>query len=664
MSSNRLAVLTARTIFLVAIAVLLSTRTFVGFDRLRIKLIQVSTTPQDGLLRIATSDLEPFTKFNQPLALIVRAANHGVDASRLVISVDDVEVGNLSIAPGSARRIDCIVERWARASGPHEIVIAGPATGWQVEYVELATHHGNTSGVAYLVILPRGSTGYSPPAAPWIVAFCLVIVGLLLIPEAPIPAQARFVHRFAAGVIFVLFTVIQIAPWLSPFKIVMSIGTLTGWLAVVLIPRLLTAWRWLSAARDWSSDRLIILARALAVGVTVLAAFATVMTVQLRDSYNGNYSGFLLVSERLFDANPLLRNRDDVRSNLVLRTDGGYDGQFAYFAAFDPLMRAFRNDPIQYRSVVDAVPYRYGRIGFSLLVRLFAGNRWRRYPATMMGLILAALFVSAFVLATLAQLGGLSAATGLLILFIPGFWQSLQDGLPEPIAAATIVVGCYFVWQRKWNVGAGCFALSLLVRETGIVFVACIAAGVALSGRRREALTLFVISVAPVILWRLYVGSILFPDWGFKGFLDSPADFGWPFMGFVDLSRVIASGEYYGGAADFTRAGLSYPLLLVAAFALASMLVWKAPSAVNVAAFIYAVMAVCLNYVMIWVHVSNAQRGTFEVFVALALSALASRSYPRALQLATSGFWCAAAAYATFGAFDAGSLRAALGLPF
>jgi hypothetical protein len=94
------------------------------------------------------------------------------------------------------------------------------------------------------------------------------------------------------------------------------------------------------------------------------------------------------------------------------------------------------------------------------------------------------------------------------------------------------------------------------------------------------------------------------------------------------------------------------------------MLVRKAPSAVNVAALLYSVMAVCLNYLMIWVHVGNAQRGTYEVFVALALSTLAFKQHPRAVRFAMSGFWCATGAYVMFGAFDAGSLRTTLGLPF
>ena len=52
-----------------------------------------------------------------------------------------------------------------------------------------------------------------------------------------------------------------------------------------------------------------------------------------------------------------------------------------YFATFDPLLRVYRNSPITYRRFMDAPPYRFGRIGFSLLrvsSRSATGNGCRR----------------------------------------------------------------------------------------------------------------------------------------------------------------------------------------------------------------------------------------------------------------------------------------------
>jgi hypothetical protein len=63
---------------------------------------------------------------------------------------------------------------------------------------------------------------------------------------------------------------------------------------------------------------------------------------------------------------------------------------------------------------------------------------------------------------------------------------------------------------------------------------------------------------------------------------------------------------------------------------------------------------------MIWVHVGNGQRGTYELFLMLTLSTLAIRSYRRHLQVPIVLFWCAAGGYTFFGAFDAELIRAAV----
>src|SRR6185436_12127532 len=96
-----------------------------------------------------------------------------------------------------------------------------------------------------------------------------------------------------------------------------------------------------------------------------------------------------------------------------------------------------------------------------------------------------------------------------------------------------------------------------------------------------------------------------------------PADFDWPFAGVRSLWLQIANGDYYAGSTQFALAGLTYPVLLTAGLLLALFLAWQRPRAMNVAAILYGVLAVCFNYVMVWLLVANAQRLTCELFVAL-----------------------------------------------
>ena len=185
------------------------------------------------------------------------------------------------------------------------------------------------------------------------------------------------------------------------------------------------------------------------------------------------------------------------------------------------------------------------------------------------------------------------------------------------------------------------FAVSLLVRETGIVAVACVAGAGMFSNRRREALLVGLFAVGVMAIWRLYVAWVLFPDLGIEAILSHPPDLGWPFAGIADLWRIVAEGRYYGGAPELARAAIAFPVLLAGGFLLSVVLAFVAPSATSVAALVYALIGICLNFPAIWVHVGNGQRGTFELFLMLALSTAAFRTYPQAVRAGLVGFWCA-----------------------
>ena len=53
--------------------------------------------------------------------------------------------------------------------------------------------------------------------------------------------------------------------------------------------------------------------------------------------------------------------------------------------------------------LMSAPPYRYGRIGFSLMTKIFSGDRPLRYPVTMVALVLVAQALSGALLGAIAQ---------------------------------------------------------------------------------------------------------------------------------------------------------------------------------------------------------------------------------------------------------------------
>jgi hypothetical protein len=316
--------------------------------------------------------------------------------------------------------------------------------------------------------------------------------------------------------------------------------------------------------------------------------------------------------------------------------------------AFDPFLTGFAPD--RYLKIADSPPYRYGRIGFSLLIRIFSGGDPFRFPRTMVWLIVLSHVAGATFLVLLARRVGASVWLGLVYLLVPGFVVSLAAALPESIAAAFLLAG---LWahrgSRRW-LAVACWGSALLVRETGVVLVVMVAAwewwGGGQGGRlwnwtasRRRALQLL-IALAPVVLWRLYVGWRLYPALGAEAFFHNPHDLTVPFLGFVELWSINDAAHGLGQAYN-----IYYPLLLTALLLLAVWTLVVRPGPVAAAAVVYALVAVSLNVRKIWHAVGNGERGTFESFLVLLLAVLPFRDLPRSLRLALVGFAAAAFVY-------------------
>jgi hypothetical protein len=648
-----------------AAAYILSTHAFVAIDLLRVKVVQSPVDAANGRVRVTTAGLSEVNALRAPFPLIARIANRSAETGAFVIALDGLVACPASVPAGRTSRVDCVVTRDWSSRGEHIVTVEGPTTSWALEYLELATHHGGTTGAHSFVVLPGHSGSYSRPSPVWVGVASLVVLLMLLAPaRGSLPPWIWRLYIGLAGVLVVVLAAIQCSQWLTPFRIVVSVDTFTMWLGLLLAPRIWFGIQW-SVRRAGSLDeRWTGVARAGFVALGVFLVFGALVQARVRHYYGGNYSGLLLVSDHWFDSNPALASRDDIRKTLFLNDHGGYDGQFMYFAAFDPFLRAYKDAPIRYREVVDDPPYRFGRIGFSLLTRVISGGRWERYPATMVWLVLASVTLAAFCLALMAHAQGANPAIGLLVLAVPGFWQSIQAALPEPIAAAALLGGMICLACARWIAAGMLLALSLLVRETGSVAVVCVLAAALASHGRRPAVLVGLFAFGVLLLWRLYVASILFPAWGIEGLLAQPANLGWPLKGTADLWGLIARGQYYDGRFEFARAGIACSLLVTGGLILAvALALWK-PSAVHIAAVVYGLVAICLAYASVWVHVGNGQRVTYELFVMLAVSSVAIRTYPKGLQRGLVAFWSCSLAYVFFLTFDASYIRSALAIPF
>lgn len=356
-------------------------------------------------------------------------------------------------------------------------------------------------------------------------------------------------------------------------------------------------------------------ARSVITVALVFAFYLISMLFFLTEEYHGNYSGFLHISAERLHKNPLIQNRPDILNQLITVPDGGYDGQLFYFVAYDPFLTAL-TDVTKYRDVVDLPTYRYRRIGFSLLTHLFSLGHPQHYPAVMMWLILMSHVAGAIFLVKIAIALNRDPLWALLYILIPGFSFSLMYGLPESLAGALLLAGFYFHLKRRMLWSFLTFAASLLFRETGILLIGSVGLMEAIRSKKfGNALTVW-ISMLPYFIWRLYVTGKLLPDNGWKGFVSEPPYLTVPLSGILELFATIARGEYPG---YIVPAGLLFPVLLVGAAGLGIWSIREKITSPALALVSYSFLALSLSFEKVWVHISNAERLCFELFLCLIL---------------------------------------------
>ncbi len=591
-------------------------------------------------------------------AVITRVTNRSPSDRVFSIHINDETVCEQVVSAGT-HRIDCVwVPSATRVSTGYAIDIIGDADGWALETFEIATHHGSTRGHD-LIVLPRTSPRFAAPgAASAITVFALLLlVGLL--PSSQLGGRSRTGYLIAAGIVSVGAVLVVLAPWATPFRLLISVEWFMLAAAVLAAPPLLTLFR--HQVRERPHGWKVALKLAAPV-FCVMFGYGALAGHLFIDHFDGNASGFLRLSAKNVERHPILASSTAHTKELIVRDDTGYDAQFAYFMAFDPVLTTFEAKPEVHQQFIDAPSYRYGRIGFTWLTALLSGGAVDRFPVVMLLLVMLGIIATTAGVSWYAGTVGRDVTLGVLVVLIPGFWQSVQVALPEPIAAAFLVAGCVLSLRERWLVAACCFAMSLLVRETGAIVVAGCLVALLGSGQWRRTGAVACISLVPAVAWRAYVGWRLAPAMGAEAFWHSTGDFGLPFAGFFELWAHVASGAYYEGNPAFVVAGIWYPLLLTGGVVLAALFVQRRADVLSLSALAYGVLSVSLTFNKIWEHVGNGQRGTYELFLLLGLSAIGQwAGLSDRMRSAVLVFAAATAGYVFWGAFDATLVREAIG---
>jgi hypothetical protein len=141
----------------------------------------------------------------------------------------------------------------------------------------------------------------------------------------------------------------------------------------------------------------------------------------------------------------------------------GYDGQFAYYIARDPL-NGWQH--------CDVPTYRYQRILYPLLARLLALGQATLLPYTLPLLSVAALAVGTWLTERILRRYWMSRWYALTYGLYAGHLMSVRLDLNEPLAHALVQGAILATEEERWKLGVFLFALAALAKETTLVFVA------------------------------------------------------------------------------------------------------------------------------------------------------------------------------------------------
>jgi len=158
-------------------------------------------------------------------------------------------------------------------------------------------------------------------------------------------------------------------------------------------------------------------------------------------------------------------------AGALIESEIGYDGQFFYVQAVDPLLR----DRARAALTETNGEYRAQRVLYPALAHITAAGSEDALPWTMLLLNVAAVLWATAAVALFARARGCSGWWALAVGLCPGMVLAVLRDLSEPLAIAGLVSGLV-AWRMKrpWLAG-GALAVAVLAREAMVLGVIAIA---------------------------------------------------------------------------------------------------------------------------------------------------------------------------------------------
>jgi hypothetical protein len=353
-------------------------------------------------------------------------------------------------------------------------------------------------------------------------------------------------------------------------------------------------------------------------------------------SLGGDISRFTLASDKFIPA-------ASARAvGLSVLTRGyGYDGQFYYLLALNPLAA----HPALAGAHFDLPAYRAQRILYPLLTwALSLGGRPALVPWMLVAINLAAIAAIGALGAKLAQRLSVAPLWGATLAFYPGLLVSLLGDLAEPLAMACALGGLLCALDRRWGWTALLLSLAVLARETtALLAIALLVAGLlarltSLRLIERERWRGAALAGLTPLVVALGWQAVLLAHWGKLGLVAAGSNnLGLPLLGL--LEGVVAWHVLWPPLTQALHAVELLYLLALVELARRSLSQRLRVGWVALAWAGYALLALCLT-LFVWDYYWSFLRGVIELaLLSLLLLVAASPRLRRFALGATLALW-------------------------
>lgn len=212
--------------------------------------------------------------------------------------------------------------------------------------------------------------------------------------------------------------------------------------------------------------------------------------------------------------------------NLVRKAEptldplNGFDGQFYFFLAFDPLL----HEPATIRAL-DAPHLRARRIFYPLVSRLMVIHR-SDIPMGLLASLLLSIIGSAVIAGDFLKRAGLSPLWSAVVPLSVCFAVPVDYLTCEPLAIFLIMLALW-AWARERFVLAWLATAAAILTKEPSGALALAFAAMAAKDRRWKRAAIFLVAAAPFVLWAQYIKTRIDAPVG----LDMGKNFMWPLEG-------------------------------------------------------------------------------------------------------------------------------------